>query len=229
MERIARVAAATALGCCLISNVAHATVIQSLTIEEIGITSGGVGTSQIAGGGGWGDFIPASGSYLPSPAYFVSAGSSDGGLVMGITQGDGMISPGFNWNGALGNLNTLNGAPSGSITAGVMSLDLSGLVAKYLPPTNLAFDISPDALSLLTSVSMIDANHYFYTADWTHLVNNDLIDTSTNAILPGWNGATVIMHLEGIATLATVPEPSTAWLVGAALLGMFGARRRKPF
>lgn len=76
---------------------------------------------------------------------------------------------------------------------------------------------------------MIDANHYFYTADWTHVYNNDVYSLTTLAIEPSWNGSTAVVHLEGIATLAPVPEPETytMMLVGLGLVGFMANRRRK--
>ena len=208
----------------LASNVAQASIIQSITIEEIGVASSGLGTSALANNGGWGNYFTSSGSYLAPPAFFVSNGT-DGALVMGTTQGNGAISTGFIWGGNHFELNTLNGAPSGSISSGVMSLNLSGLAAEFTSG-NVVFSTPPDASTLVMSVSMIDADHYFYTADWTHVFNNDVYNLNSFAIQPGWNGSGVNLHLEGIATTA-VPEPGTAWLAGAALIGLLAIRHKK--
>lgn len=206
----------------LASTSSQASVIKSLTIEEIGGASGGLGTSGLANGGGWGNWFASDGTYMAPPAFFISDGT-DGALVMGTTQANGAFSSGFNWGGSNHfEFNTLKSAPSGTVTAGSMTLDLSALVAEFTLG-HTAFPAPPDPSTLVTSVSMIDATHYFYTADWTHVFSNDVYDLNTLAILPGWNGSGVIMHLEGIAT---VPEPGTAWLVGTALLGLMGARRR---
>ena len=220
-----------AMGCCMAASVAQAAFIQSMTIEEIGGASGGLGTSGLANGGGWGNWFTGDGTYMAPPAFFTSDGT-DGALVMGTPQANGAFSSGFNWGGSNHfEFNTLKSAPSGTVTAGSMTLDLSGLVAEFTLG-NTAFPSPPDPSTLMTSISMIDATHYFYTADWTHVFNDDVNDLNTLAILPGWNGSGLIMHFEGIATLedrATVPEPGTAWLVGAVLLGMFGTHRRQPF
>ena len=213
----------------LVSTSSHASIIKSLTIEEIGVASGGLGTSGLANGGGWGNWFTGDGTYMAPPAFFISDGS-DGALVMGTTQANGAFSSGFNWGGSNHfEFNTLKSAPSGTITAGSMTLDLSGLVAEFTLG-NTAFPALPDPSTLVTSVSMIDATHYFYTADWTHVFSNDVYDLNTLAVQPGWNGSGVIMHFEGIVTLegiAAVPEPGTAWLVGAALLGLLVTRHRK--
>lgn len=226
MKQITGAMVAIALGCgTLASNVAHASTIQSMTIEEIGIASNGLGTSGLANDGGWGNHFSRSGTYLAPPAFFVSNGT-DGALVMGTTQANGAISTGFIWGGNHFEFNTLNGAPSGSISSGVMFLNLSGLVSEFTSG-NVVFPTPPDASTLVMSVSMIDADHYFYTADWTHVFNNDVYTLNTLAIQPGWNGSGINLHLEGIATTA-VPEPGTAWLAGAALIGLLGMRRRNP-
>lgn len=222
MKQISGAMMVIALGC---GNWAQASIIQSLTIEEIGAASNGLGTSGLANDGGWGNYFSRSGAYMAPPAFFVSNGT-DGALVMGTTQANGTISTGFIWGGNHFEFNTLNGAPSGSISSGVMSLNLSGLVAEFTRG-NIVFPTPPDASTLVMSVSMIDATHYFYTADWTHIFNNDVYLLDTLAIQPGWNGSGVDLHLEGIATTA-VPEPGTVWLAGAALIGMLGMRRKKP-
>jgi len=227
MKHITKTLVGIALGCCMASSMAQAASIQSMRIEEIGVASGGLGTSGLANGGGWGNTFSSTGTYLAPPAFFVSDGT-DGALVMGTTQANGTISTGFTWGGNHFDFNTLNGAPSGSITNGVMSLNLSGLVAEF-PAGNLAFPASPDASTLVVSVSMIDANHYFYTADWTHVFNNDVYDLNTLAIQSGWNGSGEVIHFEGIATLAPVPEADTyaMMLAGLGLVGFMAHRRRK--
>ncbi|WP_296895040.1 PEP-CTERM sorting domain-containing protein [Thiobacillus sp.] len=229
MKQITRMMAGIALGCCVTSNVAQAASIQSMTVEEIGTASVGLGTSALAGGGGWGNWQDQFGNTTAAPAYFTSNGV-DGGILMGITQANGSISQNIVWAGNVGNINTLNGAPSGSISGGIMNLNFAGLVAEYFAPTNLALNISPDSGSLATHVAMLDASHYYYTADWTHVANNDVIDTVTKSVLSGWNGSTTILHFEGIATLAPVPEAETyaMMLTGLGLVGFMAKRRRQP-
>ncbi len=187
----------------------HASIIQSMTIEEIGVVSGGLGSSMASGNGGefalFGD---------PPSWRFASAGSRDGTIVMGRTQGTNAFSSGFILFGVLALPHTLNGAPTGSITGATLALDLSGWGARW---SNLEFMLFPDPGTLRTSVLRLDADRYYYTADWSHVI--------TAAETPPFAGVPVSWHLEGVAT---VPEPGTAWLVGAAMLGLLGARRRKP-
>lgn len=229
MKQITGAIVMIAFGCgSLASNLTQASVIQSMTIEEIGIASAGLGTSAIASGGGWGNWQNQFGNTTTAPAYFIGNGI-DGGIKMGSTQTNGSISQNIVWSGILGNINTLNGAPNGSISGGVMNLDFSGLVAEYFAPINLAFNISPDSDSLITHVAMINASHYYYTADWKHVANNDVINTSNNTIDTGFNGSTTRIHFEGVATLAPIPEAETyaMMLTGLGLIGFMVHRRRK--
>jgi hypothetical protein len=207
MKEIIRTLAGIALGC-LASNVAHASIIQSMTIEEIGIVSGGLGTSAVSNLGG--EFY---GAGAPADSGFVSAGSLDGAIIMGQTQGMNAFTLGFAFVSNPAFPHTLNGAPTGSITGGTMALDLSGWGTQWI---GLEFVFSPDAGTLLTSVSQLDASHYYYTADWSHVI--------TSAETPPFAGIPVSWHLEGIAT---VPEPSTLWLLGASTLGLIVSRRSK--
>lgn len=226
MNKITRTLAGTVFACCIAGG-AHAASIQSMTIEEIGLASGGLGTSGLANGGGWGSWFDNTGAFPAPPAFFTSDGT-DGALAMGTPQANGVISTGFIWGGNHFDFNTLNGAPSGSITGDAMSLDISGLVAEF-SLGNLAFPTTPDPATLLTHISMIDANHYFYTADWVHAFNNDVYNLTTLAIQPGWNGSGVVLHLEGIATLSPVPEAETyaMMLAGLGLVGLMAHRRHK--
>ena len=228
MNTLTKTLSNLAFGCCLISGGVQAASIQSLTIEEIGVASGRLGTSALAGGGGWGNWRDQSGNMGSAPAFFTSNGV-DGRILMGVTQANGSISQNIVWAGNVGTINTLNGAPSGSISGGAMTLDLSGLVAEYFAPTYLAFNISPDAASLVTHIAMIDANRYYYTADWTHVANNDVTNTFTNSVVTGFNGSTTILHFEGVATLAPVPEAETyaMMLAGLGLVSLMVRRRRK--
>ena len=129
---------------------AQAASIQSMTIAEIGSTSGGLGTSSERGGGG---YISASlGSASLGSASFVSLGSADGALLMGETQGAGDFSNGFLWQNQTAYLTTLNGAPSGTITNTTLTLDLSGLTGEW---NNISFNGAPDPGTLVTSASLI--------------------------------------------------------------------------
>jgi hypothetical protein len=209
MKQITRTLAGIAL--VIASNLAHASIIKSMTIEEIGIASSGLGTSPIFSGAG--EFAIDAGFGFGPPSTFSSSGSTDGAIVMGIPQASGAFTPGFMFFNALVSPNTLGGAPSGLIDGSSLTLDLSGWEANWIGQD---FAMFPDGGALLTSTSIIDPTHYFYTADWTHLI--------TAAEAPAFAGVVTRWHLEGIAA---VPEPSTLWLLGASALGLTVARRRK--
>lgn len=224
MKKITAMLGGVALG--MGASLAQAVSIQSMTIEEIGLASGGLGTSGLASGGGWGNHFSSDGTYMAPPAFFTSDGT-DGAIIMGTTQANGAFSTGFNWGGSNHfELNTLKAAPSGTITAGSMTLDLSGLVAEFTLG-HTAFPSPTGAATLVTSISMIDATHYFYTADWTHVFDNDVYDLNTLAIQPSWNGSGVTMHFEGTATLVPEAETYAMMLAGLGLVGFIAHRRRK--
>lgn len=99
--------------------------------------SGGLGTSGGLGMGGEASTYDASGALFGGGSYgFVSTGSADGAIIMGTAQGNNAFTLGFSTFG--GELNTLRGAPSGSITSGVMTLDMSGFGQRIvaLPPAS---------------------------------------------------------------------------------------------
>jgi hypothetical protein len=99
---------------------------------------------------------------------------------------------------------------------------LSGFTAEF---AGYSYSASPDN-TVITSVSMIDANHYYYTADWSHVVaDGEVFVLTTGATYLGFTGWTLAGHLEGVAV---VPEPSTFWLLGASALGLMVSCRRKP-
>ena len=81
----------------------------------------------------------------------------------------------------------------------------------------VTYDFSPDPGSLSTSVIKIDDAHYYYTADWQHLISSV------------YSYDDYVFHLEGIATVAAVPEAETyaMMLAGLGLVG-FMAKRRRP-
>lgn len=192
----------------------HASVVQSLTIEEIGVASGGLGTSANFALGG--EFKWVGTSF--GPFGFVSAGSTDGKILMGRRQGAGAFTPGFGVFDSPTPVffpNTLNYAPTGWVYEGghphQMVLHLQGLGIMLLG-TNYPM---PE-LNIFAPLLQIDETHYYYSADWTHApVGWSPIDAGQ--FLTSW-------HLEGVAT---IPEPGTIWLVGGTLLGLLGARYRK--
>lgn len=192
----------------------HAYVVQSLTIEEIGVASGGFGTSANFALGG--EFNVDGASH--GPFGFVSAGSTDGKIVMGRRQGPGAFTPGISVLGDPAHMeafpNTLNYAPTGWVFESggtLMVLQLQGFRVLLFSDANL---VSAD--NVFAPLLQIDETHYYYTADWAHTIS-PFEDTF-------WAGHTFTWHLEGIAT---TPEPGTIWLVGGTLLGLLGTRYRK--
>lgn len=196
----------------------HASTIQSITIEEIGVASGGLGTSTNSTLGGEFSIEHLQGLYG-----FISAGSLDGKILMGRRQGPSAFTPGiaFPEDSPIPDLfpNTLNRAPFGWMTGPpedpVMQLDFAGW-GMWWASFGINLPMPPPAGPSSTSTLRIDDTHYYYTADWLHL--------TTPAESPQLTGIVTRWHLEGIAT---VPEPGTIWLVGGTLLGLLGTRYRK--
>lgn len=235
MKQITKTLTGITVGCCMAVSVAQAASIQSMTIEEIGVASGNFDMSAMQSVGGEASAYDPSGAYFGGSG-FVSAGSADGAIIMGTVQGNNAFTLGFTAAGSPGELNTLRGAPSGSITDGIMTLDLSGLVAEYggysfsISPLNFDPVTNTTATNLRTAVSMIDANHYYYTADWDHrVVNGEVFSLATGAPTTAFTGWLLVAHLEGIATMAPVPEADTyaMMLAGLGLVGLMAHRRRK--
>ena len=220
MKNIKRTLAGIAVSWCL-SHMAHAANIESLLIGEIGLLSGGVGTSAEQSGGG---YFSAYTPTLPfGGASFASQGSVDGVLLMGTVQGMGDFSSGFLWQGQTAYPTTLNGAPSGNITHGIMTLDMSGFTGEW---DGISFSAAPDPGTMATAVSLIGNGVYFFTADWSHLV------TANDAVPDFFHGMTFDLHLEGIAVTqlaAPVPEAETyaMMLAGLSMVGLMAHRRRK--
>lgn len=215
MKKITSALASITLGCCIASNVTHASIIQSMTIEEIGVASGGLGTSAAYSGGGRFTFNLSSTGF----GNFTSADSQDGAILMGVVQNDTAFTQGFLFAGVTINPNTLASAPNGGVDGTNLILNLSGWGINVSSGLGY-FPTPPDVGTLLTSLSVKDATSYFYTADWSRQIT--AADDPSGAFI----GFTSFWHLEGIAT-AAVPEPGTAWLVGAALIGLVGTRRKK--
>ncbi|MHB1094018.1 PEP-CTERM sorting domain-containing protein [Thiobacillus sp.] len=211
MKRLKQFVGYLLLGIGLSSAQSYASIIQSMTIEEIGIASGGLGSSALFNGAG--EFAINAPLGFGPPSTFSSSGSTDGAIVMGAPQAKGTFTPGFMFFGYPASVNTLNRAPSGLINGSNLTLDMSGWEANWIGQD---FAMFPDGGTFLASALFIDPNHYFYTADWTHLITATE-NSSFAGVVARW-------HLEGIAT---VPEPGTFWLLGVSALGLMVSRRRK--
>lgn len=214
MTKLAIIAA----GCCMANSVAQAAEIQSMTIQEISTMSGGIGTSAedaiviggVAYGAGWFNGTDLAGTPLLSAnQHFYSAGSTDGALLMGVQQANNAFAvatlSGYN-------LNTLPAAPSGSINGGVMSLSMPGLTIEARGQS-----ITAAPQNLATSISKISASRYFYTADWTHVANNDVRFLSSGAVNPLANGYTWQVHMEGVASLVPTITPGNKTIVSMSI------------
>jgi len=243
MNRIAKTLVGVGLGCCMASGGAQATTvsqIESLTIQEIGLSSGGLGTSSASNTAGGLTIYDASGALYGTtiPAAWYSSAGTDGAIIMGVQQGNKAFTPNFTLNGLPLDINTLRGAPGGTITynwgypGDFMSLDLSGLTAEY---SGLSFSIAPDNNTLELAMKYADwlggnQYEYFYTADWSHVVKDgEVINLSNNTVVNGVStGMRFVAHWEGVAVL-TVPEADTyaMMLAGLGLVGLMANRRRK--
>ncbi len=213
------------------SSLSHATsletkTIQSMTIEEIGNSSGGLGTSAAYNLGGEVAAYDLSGALFGgSISGFISMGSADGAIVMGTRQANNAFSLGYIAGGGSGTLNTLRNAPGGSIIGGTLFLDLTGFATDF---GGLSFSLSPDNNTLTTAIAAMDSTHYYYTADWSHLVKSgEVFDLTTGVYSTGLNGWTLVGHLEGVAA---VPEADTfvMMLMGLSMVGAMVKFKREP-
>ena len=95
MKQITSALVMVAFGCGnMASNETQASIIQSMTIEEIGVASGGLGTSAASLRAG--EFLAAG---TPADSGFNSIGSRDGRIIMGQTQGMNAFTLGFTFFG----------------------------------------------------------------------------------------------------------------------------------
>jgi hypothetical protein len=244
MNHIAKTLMGVGLVCCIASSGAQATTvfqIERLTVQEIGTWSGGLGTSSTSNTAGGATVYDSSGALFGTTGAWYSSAGTDGAIIMGALQGnDTFTSAHFRLNGFPFEINTLRGAPSGTITHNwgypgtFMSLDLPGLSAEF---GGFSFSIAPDSNTLnlamaFTTLDMLGSSQqqFFYTADWTHVVKNgEVIDLATNTVVNGFEGMSFVGHLEGVGVLSPVPEAETyaMMLAGLGLIGLMAHRRRK--
>ena len=175
---------------------------------------------------------------------FTSVGTTDGAILIGQAQGNGAfatsfaygaptpaLAPNFQFRPNSCGSNQLgagalcgDGGNTGigaSYNAGVLTLDVSKFGGYYDPyftqfPLGGAATVSASALG----AGGLASNQFYYTADWTH--------TITAAESAGFAGQIADWHIEGVGTVAAVPEASTygMMLAGLGLVG-FAVRRRK--
>lgn len=77
---------------------AQAVAVTSLTIEEIGVVSGGLGTSAVASNLGGSFYFQATGVVpdgADTPYDFTSIGTPDGAIMPGTAQGNGAFATSF--------------------------------------------------------------------------------------------------------------------------------------
>lgn len=220
---------------------AQADAVLSLTIEEIGAS--GVGSSAAGTGGGLFYFATAGAQPDGSSGIAFTSDGTDGAILPGTVQASGAMSTGFLYspNPGPNNFfpNSCGAAQSGctgsigaSYAGGVLTLNLASW-GGYYSSFNTQFTLFPNGdgvgndQPLVVSASALGAgglaaNQFYYTADWSHTIA---------ANEPGgmfFGGQVADWHLEGVGTVAAVPEASTygMMLAGLGLVG-FAVRRRK--
>jgi hypothetical protein len=230
---------------------ANAASVVSMTIEEIGTASGGLGTSTNGGStplnGGIFFFSntvsnpPVANGSANSPAVnFVSAGSTDGKITNGTTQQNNDFSLGFAWGGAGTAFSFLPNSAGSSLTCATAGTGCSGtgLVASHAgttltidlsswggwyKPFNFQFPLFPDTAATVTA-SALGAGSLNADQFYYTMDWSHLITAAENGFFAG-NIAD--WHVEGIGTIAAVPVPAAVWLFGSGLVGLVGIARRK--
>lgn len=209
MKMTARIFTAIVFVYCALNNLAQAAIIQSLTIE--GIPEALSGQPGRNGGRVQSFFLDGTGAYGGTIS---SIGSPDSAINMGTVQGDNSFSVFIaDHDPTLTAISTSNGSPSGSIDGGMLTLNLAGFVAKVV---DAPYSITPTNNSLVTTATIIDSNHYYYTASWLTSISGDPFT---------WR-----VYLEGVAT-TTVPVPIPAsyimMLTALGVIGLVAKRRSK--
>lgn len=222
---------------------AQAVAVTSLTIEEIGVASGGLGSSAASAVGGTFFFQNISGAQPDGATVGFNFTSPAGGNVIGPAQGNGAFATPFLYGGAVAPLFNFNpnscGANNPTVScagtgatasdgisanytgAGALTIDLDNW-GGYYTVFQTQFPLSPDVGTLTITASALDANNqFFYTADWKHTITVAEGGVSFGGSVADW-------HIEGVGTVAAIPEASTygMMLAGLGLVG-FAVRRRK--
>lgn len=246
---------AVAMALSVVAMSAQAVSVVSMTVEEVGSLWTG-GTAHIGSGTGTGSAAGTSGGTFffhgpfGGPANGVTTGttiwgSTGAGIVNGTTQtafgttfdfGTQTFTPNScsNLAPAACSAAAATSALAASVNgANSLIIDLSkfgGLYSAGPDQFRLNNDIDSfgPAYALTISNSVVDASgKFFYSLDWASNIQSSEGDVSTGST--SFNNFIADFHLEGVGTVAAIPEASTygMMLAGLGLVGGMVARRRK--
>jgi hypothetical protein len=147
----------------------------------------------------------------------------------------------------------VTGTPTGSVVGGnlfatidtgaVTATNLAGLTidlgdfAGFYDPVNENFRLNPNGATPLIGNAVVRtsamggvsnslaAHQFYYSLDWSSTIQSSTGDASNGSPDP-FNGFTVDWHLEGIGSLAPIPEASTYGMMLAGL-GLIAWRTRR--